>query len=101
MENTYNQAWMAAHDSLAGHEDMSDEDKGQALACIGVHLAFTTGHETCDMVDNTVQHLVDAGHEASDAEGWTEEEVKELYTWYEGYDSLCGERPTYEQDTSA
>lgn len=102
MENIYNQAWTAAHDSLDANEDMSDEEKGQALACIGVQLGFTTGHETCNLVDTTVQHLVEDGHDASDAEEWTEEEVKELYTWYEGYNSLCGERPTYEeQDTSA
>jgi len=102
MENIYNQAWTAAHDSLDGNEDMSDDEKGQALSCIGVQLAFTTGYETCDMVDTTVQHLVDAGHDSTNAEEWTEEEVKELYTWYEGYTSLCGERPTYqEQDTSA
>ena len=76
---------------------MSDDDKGHALACIGVYLAYTTGHETCDMVDTTVHHLIGAGHEASDAEEWTEEEVKELYTWYEGYSTLCGERPVYEE----
>ena len=76
---------------------MSDDDKGHALACIGVYLAYTTGHETCDMVDTTVQHLVGAGHEASNAEEWTEGEVKELYTWYEGYSTLCGERPVYEE----
>lgn len=97
MENIYDQAWTAAHESLSGNEDMSDEEKGKALACIGVYLAFTTGHETCAMVDTTVQHLVSAEYEASQAEEWTEEEVKELYSWYEGYSTLCGERPTYEE----
>lgn len=97
MENIYDQAWTAAHESLSGNEDMSEEEKGKALACIGVYLAFTTGHETCAMVDTTVQHLVSAEYEASQAEEWTEEEVKELYSWYEGYSNLCGERPTYEQ----
>ena len=97
MENIYDQAWTAAHESLSGNEDMSDEEKGKALACIGVYLAFTTGHETCAMVDTTVQHLVSAEYEAGQAEEWTEEEVKELYSWYEGYSNLCGERPTYEE----
>lgn len=90
---------MAAHDSLMHNDHMSDEEKGQALACIGVQLGYTTGHETCDMIDTTVQHLVDAGHDSTHAEEWTEEDVKELYSWYEGYNSLCGERPMYEEET--
>jgi outer membrane biosynthesis protein TonB len=97
MENIYDQAWTAAHESLSGNEDMSDEEKGKALACIGVYLAFTTGHETCAMVDTTVQHLVSANYEANQSEEWTEDEVKKLYSWYEGYSTLCGERPTYEE----
>lgn len=67
---------------------------GPTTICIAFDAGVSTGKDTCWLINNIVREAVKEGVPQYKAEKWTERAVHKRYTWYQGYESLCGKRPS-------
>lgn len=59
-----------------------NKGQGKILACIGANLGYTTGVETCEIIEMTVKALVATGVSKTNARTWANEGLKGIYSWY-------------------